>query len=178
MAVRGSAMESATILMNLTGIPSGPVDVSDLNNFSMRRTSPWDTFRSLKLAGLSSGRDSISSSRQKGKSLLTGKVLSAVQAKNEFNLLGSCPKGCWLGFNMRWIIRHTSFGLLEENACLVKVSQAWRITAFNLFLTSRKSSQDSWEPVWWASFLSLFRSCCSAPSEERHCSRDSPWTYC
>ena len=143
MAVRGSAMESATILTNLTGIPSGPVDVSDLNNFSMRRTSPWDTFRSLKLAGLSSGRDSISSSRQKGKSLLTGKVLSAVQAKNEFNLSGSCRKGCWLGFNMRWIIRHTSFGLLEDNACLVKVSRARRIAAFNLFLTSRKSSQDS-----------------------------------
>ena len=65
-------MESATILTNLTGIPSGPVDVSDLNNFSTRWTSPWDTSRSLKLAGLSSGRDSISSSRQKGKSLLTG----------------------------------------------------------------------------------------------------------
>ena len=62
----------------------------------------------------SSGRDSISSSRQKGKSLLTGKVLLAVQAKNEFNLSGSCRKGCWLGFNMRWIIRHTSFGLLED----------------------------------------------------------------
>ena len=61
-------MESATILTNLTGIPSGPVDVSDLNNFSTRRTSPWDTSRSLKLEGLSSGRDSISSSRQKGKS--------------------------------------------------------------------------------------------------------------
>ena len=72
-------MESATILTNFTGIPSGPVDVSgadvsDLNNFSTRRTSPWDTSRSLKLAGLSSGRDSISSSRQKGKSLLAGKV--------------------------------------------------------------------------------------------------------
>ena len=78
---------------------------------STRRTSPWNTSPSLKLAGLSSGRDSISSSRQKGKSLLTGKVLSAVQAKNEFNLSGSCRKGCWLGFNMRWIIRHTSFGL-------------------------------------------------------------------
>ena len=115
-------MESATILTNLTWIPSGPVDVSDLNNFSTRRTSPWDTSRSLKLAGLSSGRDSISSSRQKGKSLLTGKVLSAVQAKNEFNLSGSCRKGCWLGFNLRWIIRHTSFGLLEDNGCLVKVS--------------------------------------------------------
>ena len=50
------------------------VDVSDLNNFSTRRTSPWDTSRSLNLAGLSSGRDSVSSSRQKGKSLLTGKV--------------------------------------------------------------------------------------------------------
>ena len=125
-------MESATILTNLTGIPSGPVDESDLNNFSMRRISPWFTSRSLKLAGLSSGRDSISSSRQKGKSLLTGKVLSAVQAKNEFNLSGSCRKGC------RWIIRHTSFGLLEDNACLVKVSRARRIAAFNLFLTSRK----------------------------------------
>ena len=136
-------MESATILTNLTGIPSGPVDVSDLNNFSTRRTSPWDTSRSLKLAGLSSGRDTISYSKQKGKSLLTGKVLSAVQAKNEFNLSGSCRKGCWLGFNMRWIIRHTSFGLLEDNACLVKVSRARRIAAFNLFLTSRKSSQDA-----------------------------------
>ena len=94
-------MESATILTNLTGIPSGRVDVSDLNNFSTRRSSPWDTFRSLKLAGLSSGRDTISSSKQKGKSLLTGKVLSAVQAKNEFNLWGYCRKGCWLGFNMR-----------------------------------------------------------------------------
>ena len=78
-------MESAVILTHLTGMPSGPVDVLDLNDFSMRRTSPWDTSRSLKLAGLSSGRDSISSSRQKGKSLLTGKVLSTVQAQNEFN---------------------------------------------------------------------------------------------
>ena len=93
-------MESATILMNFTGIPLGPVDVSDLNNFSTRRTSRWDTSWSLKLAGLSSGRDSISSSRQKGKSLPTGTVLSAIQAKNEFNLSGSCRKGCWLGFNM------------------------------------------------------------------------------
>ena len=141
--MRGPTMESATILTNLTGIPSGRVDVSDLNNFSTRRTSPWDTSRSLKLAGLSSGRDAISSSKQKGESLLTGKVLSAVQAKNQFNLSGSCRKGCWLGFNMRWIIRHTSFGLLEDNACLVKVSRARRIAAFNLFLTSRKSSQDA-----------------------------------
>ena len=62
-------MESATILTKLTGIPLGPVDVSDLNNFSTRMTSPWDSSRSLKLAGLSSGRDSISSSGQKGKSL-------------------------------------------------------------------------------------------------------------
>ena len=67
-------MDSATIVTNLTGIPSGPEDVSELNNFSTRRTSPWDTSRSLKLAGLSSGRDSISSSRQKCKFLLTGKV--------------------------------------------------------------------------------------------------------
>ena len=133
-------MESATILTNLTGIPWGRVDVSDLDNFSTRRSSPWDTSRSLNLAGLSSGRDTISYSKQKGKSLLTGKVLSAVQAKNEFNLSGSCRKGCWLGFNMRWIIRHTSFGLLEDNACLVKVSQARRIAVFNLFLTSRKRS--------------------------------------
>ena len=59
------------------------------------------------------------------------------------------------------LIRHTSFGLLEDNACLVKVSQARRIAAFNLFPTFRKSSQDSWEPVWWASFLNLFLSCCS-----------------
>ena len=51
-------MDSATILTNLAGIPSGLVDVSDLNNFSTRRTSPWGTSRSLKLAGLSSGRDS------------------------------------------------------------------------------------------------------------------------
>ena len=50
-------------------------------------------------AAFITGIDSISSSRQKGKSLLTGKVLSAVQAKNEFNLSGSCRKGCWLGFN-------------------------------------------------------------------------------
>ena len=56
--VRGPAMDSATILTNLAGIPSGLVDVSDLNNFSTRRTSPWGTSRSLKLAGLSSGRDS------------------------------------------------------------------------------------------------------------------------
>ena len=49
-------MESATILTNLTGIPSGPVDVSDINYFSTRRTSPWDTSRSLKLVGLSSGQ--------------------------------------------------------------------------------------------------------------------------
>ena len=55
-------MDSATILMNLTGIPLGQVDVSDLNNFSIHR--------SLKLAGLSSRRDSFSSSRQEGKSLL------------------------------------------------------------------------------------------------------------
>ena len=75
-------MDSVTILTNLTGTPSGPVDVPDLNNFSTRRTSPWDTSRSLKLAALSSGRDSISSSRQIGKSPLTGKVLSAVEANN------------------------------------------------------------------------------------------------
>ena len=56
--VRGPAMDSATILTNLVGILSGLVDVSDLNNFSTRRTSPWGTSRSLKLAGLSSGRDS------------------------------------------------------------------------------------------------------------------------
>ena len=115
-------MDSATIMTNLTGIPSEPVHVSDLNNFGTCRTSPRDTSRTLKLAGLSSGRDLISSSRQKGKSLLTGKVLSAVQAKNEFNSPGSCHKGCWLGFNMQWIICHTSFGLLADNACLVKVS--------------------------------------------------------
>ena len=107
IVVRGSAMDSATILMNLTGIPLGQVDVSDLNNFHIHRTLPW----SLKLAGLSSGRDSISSSRQEGKSLLTGKVLFAVQAKNEFNLSGSCCKGCWLGFSMGWMIHHSSFGL-------------------------------------------------------------------
>ena len=83
---------------NLTGIPSGPVDVSDLNNSSTRRTSPWDTSRSLKLAGLSSGRDSISSSRQKGKSLPTGRVLSAVQAKNEFNYIGILPQGLLVRF--------------------------------------------------------------------------------
>ena len=40
---------------------------------------------SLLANAVSSGRDSISSSRQRGKSLLTGKVLSAAQAKNEFN---------------------------------------------------------------------------------------------
>ena len=95
--------------------------MSHLNNFSTRRTSAWDSSRSLKLAGLSSGRDTISSSKQKGKSLLTFKVLSVVQAKNKFNLWGSCRKGCWFGFNMQWIIRHTSFGLSEDNACLVKV---------------------------------------------------------
>ena len=90
----GPAMESATILTHLMGIPSGPVDVSDLNNFSTRRISPWDTSRSLKLAGLSSGRDSISSSRQKGKSLLTGKVLLAVQTKNEI-----LPQGLLVRFH-------------------------------------------------------------------------------
>ena len=73
--------------MNLTGIPSGPVDVSDLNNFI------WSTSRSLELAEPSSGRDSISSSGQESKSPLTGKVLSAVQEKNEFNLSGSRCKG-------------------------------------------------------------------------------------
>ena len=78
---------------------------------SIRRTLPWSNSQSLKLAGLSSGRDSISSSRQEGKSLLTGKVLLAVQAKNEFNLSGSCCKGCWLGFSMGWMIHHSSFGL-------------------------------------------------------------------
>ena len=75
------------------------------------RSLPWSNSQSLKLAGLSSGRDSISSSRQEGKSLLTGKVLLAVQAKNEFNLSGSCCKGCWLGFSMGWMIHHSSFGL-------------------------------------------------------------------
>ena len=30
-------MDSATILTNLTRIPLGPVDLSDLNNFSTRR---------------------------------------------------------------------------------------------------------------------------------------------
>ena len=68
-------MDSATILTNWTGIPSGPVDVSDLNNFSTLRTSLWGTSRSLKLVRLSSGRDSISSLRQEGKSQLTGKIL-------------------------------------------------------------------------------------------------------
>ena len=63
-------MDSATILKNLTGIPLGQVDVSDLNNFSIHRTLPWSTSQRLKLAGLSSRRDSISSSRQEGKSLL------------------------------------------------------------------------------------------------------------
>ena len=82
-------MESATILTNLTGIPSGRVDVSDLNNFSTRRTSPWDTSRSLKLAGLSSGRDTISSSKQKGKSLLTGKF--SRQYKQRMNLTHGDP---------------------------------------------------------------------------------------
>ena len=137
-------MDSATILTNWTGIPSGPVDVSDLNNFSTLRTSLWGTSRSLKLVRLSSGRDSISSLRQEGKSQLTGKVLPVVQAKNESNLSGSCRKGCWLDFSMRWIIRHT-FGLLEDNACLVKVSRARRIAAFNLFLTSRCSSDRIWQ---------------------------------
>ena len=102
-------MDSATILKNFTGIPLGQVDVSDLNNFSIHRTLPWSNSHSLKLAGLSSDRDSISSSRQEGKSLLTGKVLLAVQAKNEFNLSGSCS--CWLGFSMGWMIHHSSFGL-------------------------------------------------------------------
>ena len=54
----GTSNGAATVLTNLAGIPSGLVDVSDLNNFSTRRTSPWGTSRSLKLAGLSSGRDS------------------------------------------------------------------------------------------------------------------------
>ena len=111
IVVMGSAMDSATILVNLTRIPLGQVHVSDLNNFSIHRTLPWSTSQSLKLAGLSSGRDSIGSSRREDKSLLKGKVLSAVQAKNEFNLSGSCCKGCWLGFSMGWIIRHSSFGL-------------------------------------------------------------------
>ena len=111
IVVRGSAMDSATILKNLTGILLGQVDVSDFNNFSIHRTLPWSNSQSLKLAGLSSGRDSISSSRQEGKSLLTGEVLLAVQAKNEFNLSGSCCKGCWLGFSMGWMIHHSSFGL-------------------------------------------------------------------
>ena len=109
IVVRGSAMDSDTIFKNLTGILLGQVDVSDLNNFSIHRTLPWSNSHSLKLAGLSSGRDSISSSRQEGKSLPTGKVLLAVQAKNEFNLSGSC--GCWSGFSMGWMIHHSSFGL-------------------------------------------------------------------
>ena len=45
----GPAMDSATILTNWTGIQTGPVDRSDLNNFSTLRTSLWGTSRSLKL---------------------------------------------------------------------------------------------------------------------------------
>ena len=118
IVVIGLAMDTATILTNLMRIPSGPVDVSDLNNFSTRGISPWGISQSLKLAGLSSGRDSISFSRQEDKSPLTCTVLSAVQANNEFNLSGYCRKGCRIGFSMRWILRHTSFGLLEDNASL------------------------------------------------------------
>lgn len=146
-------------LTNLTGMPSGPVEVSDLSVLSVPKTSPCDNSRSLKEPTLSSGRLSTNSARHCGVSLLLGRVLSAVKRSNSINFSGSCHKGCWFGFRIRCITRYTSFGLLEDNACRMKVSRARQIAVLSWFLTSRNFTHDSWEPVWWASFLDWSRCC-------------------
>ena len=92
---------------------------------------------------VSSERESMNSSRSAGVVGLVPNILSFVLIKKSLSLSGSALRGFLLGWRIRCVIFHTSFGLLEERAVLIKFRFVLLITDFILLRTSRKAFQES-----------------------------------
>ena len=103
MCVSGSARWSATNLMNLAGMLSGPVEQSERNDLIHLSTSPWETgFRLKGLAtdGFTSARLSTRRSMSSKDTAFDPVVLSAVVLKCLFSSSGSIRRGLVLGFKI------------------------------------------------------------------------------
>ena len=116
--------------MNLTGIWSGPVELSNLIDFSCYRTSLWVTLRRQNVSDILYCKESIIGSRLTWDVGVVPRRRCVVELKCSFSMSGSVLIGLGLGWKIRLIIFQSPLDFLVLYGGFYSISNVTKRLAY------------------------------------------------